>query len=52
MDIFNKYEYPPSWVFKEVDYLLVDFQDTGSSYTTYIGTLTKILNLPLKKRLK
>ena len=42
LDIFNKYEYPPSWVFKDVDYLLVDYQDTGSRYTTHIGTLTKI----------
>ena len=52
MDIFNKYEYPPSWVFKEVDYLLVDFQDTGSRYTTYIGTLTKIFESASKERLK
>ena len=52
MDIFNKYEYPPSWVFKEVDYLLVDFQDTGSRYTTYIGTLTKIFESASKEKIE
>ncbi len=42
VDLFNKYVYPPSWVFKNTDILLVDIQDTGSRYTTYMATLSKI----------
>ena len=42
IDLFEKYIYPPKWVFRDADILLVDFQDTGSRYTTYITTLSKV----------
>ena len=42
IDLFEKYVYPPKWVFRDTDILLVDFQDTGSRYTTYITTLSKV----------
>ena len=42
IDLFNKYVYPPSWVFKNTDILLIDIQDTGSRYTTFNATLSKI----------
>ena len=42
IDMFGKYVYPPKWIFKNTDVLLVDFQDSGSRYTTYLATLSKI----------
>ncbi len=42
IDLFGKYVYPPRWVLKDTELLLVDFQDTGSRYTTYIATLSKL----------
>ena len=42
IDLFDTYVYPPHWVMDEVDFLLVDFQDTGSRYATYIATMSKV----------
>jgi len=42
LDLFNKYVYPPHWVMDKIDLILVDFQDTGSRYSTYIATLSKV----------
>ena len=42
IDLFNTYIYPPHWVMEKIDLILVDFQDTGSRYSTYISTLSKV----------
>jgi len=42
IDMFNKYVYPPHWIMDKVDLVLVDFQDTGSRYSTRIATLSKL----------
>ena len=42
VDLFGKYVYPPRWVLRDADMILVDFQDTGSRYTTYLATLSKV----------
>lgn len=42
IDLFDTYTYPPHWVMNEIDIILVDFQDTGSRYTTHIATMSKV----------
>ncbi len=42
IDLFKTYLHPPSWVMKNIDLVLVDYQDTGSRYTTYTATLSKV----------
>jgi len=42
IDLHNTYLYPPHWVMDSIDFILVDFQDTGSRYTTYLATLSKV----------
>ncbi len=42
IDLHNTYLYPPHWVMDSIDLILVDFQDTGSRYTTYLATLSKV----------
>tara|TARA_X000001036_G_scaffold214174_1_gene200669 strand:- start:668 stop:1975 length:1308 start_codon:yes stop_codon:yes gene_type:complete len=42
IDLFNTYLYPPHWVMEEIDLILVDFQDTGSRYSTNIATMSKV----------
>ena len=42
IDLFNTYLYPPHWVMDKVDLILVDFQDTGSRYSTNIATMSKV----------
>ena len=42
IDLFKTYLYPPSWVMDNIDLVLVDYQDTGSRYTTYTATLSKV----------
>jgi len=43
IDMFNKYVHPPHWVMDKVDLVLIDFQDTGSRYTTMTATMSKLL---------
>ena len=42
IDMFNKYVYPPHWIMDKVDLIVVDFQDTGSRYSTMIATMSKL----------
>ena len=42
IDLFNTYLYPPHWAMEEIDLILVDFQDTGSRYSTNIATMSKV----------
>ena len=42
IDLYETYLNPPDWVMSKVDIILVDFQDTGSRYTTYLATLSKV----------
>jgi len=43
LDLFHDYPYPPHWVMDEIDLVLVDLQDTGVRYSTYLVTLSKIM---------
>ena len=42
IDLYKTYLYPPSWVMDNIDLILVDYQDTGSRYSTYTATLSKV----------
>ena len=42
IDLFNTYLYPPRWVMDKIDLILVDFQETGSRYSTFLATMTKV----------
>ena len=42
IDMHKTYLTPPKWVMNDIDIILVDFQDTGSRYTTYLATLSKV----------
>ena len=43
IDLFNTYLYPPHWVMDKIDLVLIDFQETGSRYSTFIATMSKVL---------
>lgn len=45
VDLFGTYIKPPEWSLRMVDLVLVDLQDTGLRYSTYITTLTKIMEV-------
>ena len=42
IDLFNTYLYPPHWVMDNIDLILIDFQDTGSRYSTFVATMSKV----------
>ena len=42
IDLFKIYRYPPSWVMDNIDLILVDYQDTGTRYSTFTATLSKV----------
>tara|TARA_B100000949_G_C14287445_1_gene455115 strand:+ start:2727 stop:4034 length:1308 start_codon:yes stop_codon:yes gene_type:complete len=35
--------YPPDWIMSELDIVLIDIQDTGVRYSTYVPSITKFL---------
>ena len=43
VDLWGRYIKPPRWVLDDVDIVLIDIQDTGVRYTTYITTISKIM---------
>ena len=51
IDLFSTYVYPPHWVMDKVDLILIDFQDTGSRYPTYLATMSKIFETASERRI-
>ncbi|MDP7072764.1 MAG: DUF1343 domain-containing protein, partial [Candidatus Marinimicrobia bacterium] len=43
VDLWGRYIKPPRWVLDDVDVVLIDLQDTGVRYTTYITTISKVM---------
>lgn len=43
VDLFSRRVIPPDWSLRDLDLILVDIQDTGVRYSTYMTTLTKIM---------
>ena len=42
IDLFETHVYPPSWVMDKIDMIIIDFQDTGSRYPTFLATMSKV----------
>ena len=51
IDLFSTYVYPPHWIMDKVDLILIDFQDTGSRYSTYMATMSKIFETASERRI-
>ena len=43
--------YPPDWILKELDLIVIDIQDTGSRYSTFIASITKLFESASKHRI-
>jgi len=42
IDLFDRNIYPPNWVMSKIDLILIDYQDTGVRYSTYIASVSKL----------
>ena len=45
VEVFGRNVKPPEWSVKDLDLILIDLQDTGVRYSTYLATITKILEV-------
>lgn len=45
VEVFGRNVKPPEWSMRGLDLILVDIQDTGVRFSTYVATMTKILEV-------
>lgn len=45
VNLLDRFVKPPEWTVRDADVVLVDLQDTGVRYSTYMTTVTKILEV-------
>ncbi len=45
INLLDRFVKPPEWAIRDVDLVLADIQDTGVRYSTYMTTLTKIMEV-------
>jgi len=45
INLLDRFVKPPEWTLRDVDLILADIQDTGVRYSTYMTTLTKIMEV-------
>ena len=45
VEVFGRNMKPPAWSVRDLDLILIDIQDTGVRFSTYISTMTKILEV-------
>ncbi|MFQ6676840.1 MAG: DUF1343 domain-containing protein [Fidelibacterota bacterium] len=45
VNLLDRFVKPPEWSIRDVDIVLADIQDTGVRYSTYMTTLTKIMEV-------
>ena len=50
VDLFKRVLYPPEWSIRDADLILIDMQDTGVRYTTFMATVSKLLESAAKFR--
>jgi len=50
IDLFDRVLYPPEWSMRDADLILIDMQDTGVRYTTFMATVSKVLESAAKYR--
>ncbi|MBT3589767.1 MAG: DUF1343 domain-containing protein [Candidatus Marinimicrobia bacterium] len=43
IDLFERYKVPPKWAISKLDYIIVDIQDTGVRYSTFMTSITKLM---------
>ena len=43
--------YPPNWILKDLDLIVVDIQDTGARYTTFIASISKLFESASKHKI-
>jgi len=43
VDLFKRVMYPPVWSIRDADLILIDLQDTGVRYSTYMATVSKVM---------
>ena len=51
VEVFGRNVKPPEWSVKDSDLILIDLQDTGVRYSTYLATITKILEVASEWRI-
>jgi uncharacterized protein YbbC (DUF1343 family) len=45
IDIFIRFRKPPEWTVLDLDYILIDLQDTGARQSTFMSTITKLMEV-------
>ena len=45
VEVFGRNMKPPAWSIRDLDLILIDIQDTGVRFSTYVSTMTKILEV-------
>ena len=45
VEVFGRNVKPPEWAMRGLDLILIDIQDTGVRYSTYVATITKIMEV-------
>ena len=51
VEVFGRNVKHPEWSVKDLDLILIDLQDTGVRYSTYLATITKILEVASEWRI-
>lgn len=41
-NLLDRSLYPPDWIMRKLDIIVIDIQDTGVRYTTFISSITKL----------
>ena len=45
VEVFGRNMKPPAWSVRDLDLIIIDIQDTGVRFSTYVTTMTKILEV-------
>ena len=45
VEVFGRNMKPPAWSVRDLDLIIIDIQDTGVRFSTYVATMTKILEV-------
>ena len=51
VEVFGRNVKPPEWSVRGLDLILIDIQDTGVRFSTYLATITKILEVASEWRI-
>ena len=51
-NLMDRSVYPPDWIMKKIDYVIIDIQDTGVRYSTFLTSISKILESASEHKVK